>query len=137
MRVSSRSGPEHRCLGGVAGTQLVVPAAVAAGGDGTDLSIAHLAHVQPAGDHVTVGCVLRLDVLGVDGERLRATAEAVRVCGAMAIPSWASRSAFVLSSTRYEAPRGPDIARLSHFGRTARWVTCTIARAAAYSRPCS
>src|SRR5215207_88252 len=59
-----RSGPDHRCLGGVAGSQLVVPTAVAVGGDGTDLAIAHLAHVQPAGDHVTVGCVLGLDVLG-------------------------------------------------------------------------
>ena len=46
------------------GPQLGVPSAVAVRRDGDDLAVAHLADADPAGDHVTGGRVLGLDVLG-------------------------------------------------------------------------
>ena len=47
----SPSRPQHRGLGGVAGPQLVVPAAVAVADDLGDPAVAHLAQPEPPGDH--------------------------------------------------------------------------------------
>ncbi len=61
---SFRSRPDHWCVGGVTGAQLVVPSAVAVGGDSVDAAAAHLAEVQAASDDIAVRRVLGLDVLG-------------------------------------------------------------------------
>jgi arsenite methyltransferase len=59
-----RSGLNHWGFGRVSGTQFTVPAAVAIGRDGLDLTIGYVTHMKSTGNHVAVRCVLSLDMFG-------------------------------------------------------------------------